>query len=152
MSYSLAIVDGDLAKRGSQMALVFCINKLKQDINCWLLEQYGGDRFHSNMGSVLQEFIGSVVSGSTPVEVEAEILRVLENYQATQVKRFKENPQKFSPSELLVSVDAVTVTVDYSVVRATIKIRNGSNQVTKINVASGQTEMRNPTFRPRTYQ
>lgn len=152
MSYSLAIVDGDLAKRGSQMALVFGINKLKQDINCWLLEQYGGDRFHSNMGSVLQEFIGSVVSGSTPVEVEAEILRVLENYQATQVKRFKENPQKFSPSELLVSVDAVTVTVDYSVVRATIKIRNGSNQVTKINVASGQTEMRNPTFRPRTYQ
>ena len=42
MSYSLAIADGDLAKRGSQMALVFGVNKLKQDMNCWLLEQYGG--------------------------------------------------------------------------------------------------------------
>ena len=152
MSYSLAIADGDLAKRGSQMALVFGVNKLKQDMNCWLLEQYGGDRFHVNMGSVLQEFIGSVVSSSTRVEIEAEIIRVLENYQALQVKRFKENPQKFSPSELLVSVDSVDVTVDYSTVRATVRVRNGSNEATTITVASGQTEMRNPTYRPRTFQ
>ena len=152
MSYSLAIADGDLAKRGSQMALVFGVNKLKQDMNCWLLEQYGGDRFHVNMGSVLQDFIGGVVSGSTRAEVEAEIMRVLENYQAMQVRRFKENPQKFSPSELLVSVDSVDVTVDYSVVRATVRVRNGSNEATTINVASGQTDMRNPAFRPRTYK
>lgn len=152
MSYSLAIADGDLAKRGSQMALVFGVNKLKQDMNCWLLEQYGGDRFHVNMGSVLQEFIGSVVSSSTRVEIEAEIIRVLENYQAVQAKRFKENPQKFSPSELLVSVDSVDVTVDYSTVRATVRVRNGSNEATTITVASGQTEMRNPTYRPRTFQ
>jgi hypothetical protein len=152
VSYSLAIADGDLAKRGSQMALVFGVNKLKQDMNCWLLEQYGGDRFHTNMGSVLREFIGGVVSGSTRAEVEAEIMRVLENYQAMQVRRFKENPQKFSPSELLVSVDSVDVTVDYSVVRATVRVRNGSNEATTINVASGQADMRNPAFRPRTYK
>ena len=152
MSYSLAIVDGDLAKRGSQLALVFGVNKLKQDMNCWLLEQYGTDRFHTNMGSILQEFIGGVVSGSTSVEVEAEILRVLENYQAMQVKRFRENPQKLSPSELLVSVDSVDVTVDYSVVRATVRVRNGSNEATTINVASGQDGLRGSAFRPRRYQ
>ena len=152
MSYSLAIADGDLAKRGSQMALVFGVNKLKQDMNCWLLEQYGGDRFHTNMGSVLQEFIGSVVSPTTSVEVEAEIMRVLENYQYTQLRRFRENPQKFSPSELLVSVDAVDVSVGYSTVRATVRVRNGSNEATTITVASGQTEMREPAFRPRTFQ
>lgn len=152
MSYSLAIADGDLAKRGSHMALVFGVNKLKQDLNCWLLEQYGADRFHTNMGSILQEFIGGVVSSSTRVEVESEILRVLENYQATQVKRFKENPQKFSPSELLVSIDAVDVSVDYTTVRATVRVRNGSNESTTIKVASGQSGMRAPTARPAQYQ
>ena len=148
MSYSLAIADGDLAKRGSQMALVFGVNKLKQDMNCWLLEQYGTDRFHVNMGSILQEFIGGVVSGSTSVEVQSEILRVLQNYQAVQVKRFRENPQKLSPSELLVSIDDVSVSIDYSVVRATVKLRNGSNEATTISVASGQDGSINPTFLP----
>lgn len=147
MSYSLAIVDGDLAKRGSQLSLVFGVDKLKQDVNCWLLEQFGGDRFHTNMGSVLQEFIGGVVSGSTRVEVQAEILRVLQNYQGMQLRRFKENPQKLSPSELLVSIDKVDVTVTYDAVWATVKIRNGSNESTTIKVASGRGFV-NPTYRP----
>ena len=137
MSYSLAIVDGDLGKRGSQLALVFGVNKLKQDVNCWLLEQYGGDRFHVNMGSILQEFIGGIVNGSTRVEIQAEILRVLQNYQSLQVKRFKENPQKLSPSELLVSVDDIVVSVDYDTVRADLKLRNGSDESTNIRVDAG---------------
>ena len=149
MSYSLALADGDLAKRGSQVSLVFGVNKLKQDLNCWLLEQYGGDRFHVNMGSILQEFVGSVVDASTVVEVEAEVLRVLENYQALQVKRFKENPQKLSPSELLVSVDRVDVSVNYDSVYVTIKVRNGQDEATDITIASGRTGFKNPTFRPK---
>ena len=148
MSYSLAIADGDLVKKGSQLSLVFGVNKLNQDVNCWLLEQYGTDRFHVNMGSILQEFIGGVVSGSASVEVQSEILRVLQNYQAVQVKRFRENPQKLSPSELLVSIDDVSVSIDYSVVRATVKLRNGSNEATTISVASGQDGSINPTFLP----
>ena len=149
MSYSLAIVDGDLGKRGSQLSLVFGVDKLKQDVNCWLREQFGGDRFHVNMGSILQEFIGSVVSGSTQVEVQSEILRVLQNYQAMQVRRFKENPQKLSASELLVSVDDVAVTVSYDTVWATVKIRNGSNESTKITVASGQGGFVDPAYQTR---
>ena len=150
MSYSLAIVDGDLAKRGSQLSLVFGVNKLEQDVNCWLLEQFGGDRFHVNMGSILQEFIGSVVSGSTRVEVQSEILRVLDNYQAMQLRRFKENPQKLSLSELLMSVDDVEVTVSYDAVWAAVKIRNGSSESTTINVAAGRGgSVRPPNYRPR---
>ena len=147
MSYSLAIVDGDLAKRGSHLSLVFGVDKLEQDVNCWLLEQFGGDRFHVNMGSILQEFIGSVVSGSTRVEVQSEIYRVLQNYQAMQLRRFKENPQKLSLSELLVSIDDVVITVSYDAVWASLKIRNGSNEATTINVAAGRGFV-GPTYRP----
>lgn len=138
MSYSLAIADGDLVQRGSRLDVVYGIDKLRQDIHCWLLEQYGGDRFHVNMGSILQEFIGGIASESSRVEVQSEVFRVLQNYQAAQLKRFKENPEKMSASELLVSVDDINATLDYDMIRVGIKMRNGSNQSTTIKIASGQ--------------
>lgn len=134
MSYSLAIADGDLASSGSQLGLVFGVDKLKQDVNCWLLERRGGDRFHPKMGSILQDFIGGVVSEATRVEVHAEVLRVLQNYQQLQVRRFKENPERFSGSELLVSVDDIAVAVNYDTVNVTLRLRNGSEQATTIRV------------------
>ena len=45
------------------------------------------------MGSILQDFIGDIVSGSTRAEIHAEVLRVLQNYQAVQLRRLKESPQ-----------------------------------------------------------
>lgn len=134
MSYSLAIADGDLATAGSQLGIVFGADKLKQDVNCWLMERYGGDRFHVNMGSILQDFIGGVVSEATRAEVHAEVFRVLQNYQSTQLRRFRENPERFSASELLVSVDDISTAVSYDTVSVVIKIRNGSQQATTIRV------------------
>lgn len=136
MSYSLAIANGDLVQQGSSLGLVFGINKLKQDLSCWLQESYGGDRFHVNMGSILQEFIGNILNQSTRVEVQAEVLRVLQNYQVMQLKRFKENPEKMSASELLVSVDGIITSASYDSIRVTVKLRNGSNQFTTIKVVT----------------
>jgi hypothetical protein len=138
MSYSLAIVDGDLAQRGSRLDAVYGLDKLKQDMYCWLTERYAGDRFHVNMGSILEEFIGGIVSESTRVEVQSEIFRVLQNYQAMQLRRFKENPEKMSASELLVSVDDILAQVNYDTIWVTIKVRNGSNEATTIKITSGQ--------------
>ncbi len=136
MSYSLAISNGDLVQQGSRLGLVYGVDKLRQDINCWLLERYGGDRFHVNMGSILQEFIGGIISESSRAEVQAEIFRVLQNYQSMQLKRFKENPQQLSASELLVSVDDIATSVGYDTIWASVKLRNGSNQSTTIKVAT----------------
>ena len=134
MSYSLAITDGDLALAGSQLGLVFGLDKLKQDVNCWLLEQRGGDRFHTNMGSILQDFIGRVIRESTRAEVHAEVLRVLQNFQSLQLRRFKENPERFSASELLVSVDDIVTAVSYDTVNVVLRLRNGSEEATTIRV------------------
>lgn len=134
MSYSLAIVDGDLARRGSRLDVVYGVEKLKQDVHCWLMERHGGDRFHVGMGSILQDFVGGIASESTRVEVEAEIFRVLQNYQATQLKRFKESPEKMSPSELLVWIEKISIKLDYDTIWVTLKLRNGSEESTTIKV------------------
>lgn len=137
MSFSLAIVDGDLVQKGSQMGLVFGVNKLEQDIYLWLMERYGGDRFHTNMGSTLQEYIGGIASESTRAEVHAEIFRVLQNYQAVQLRKFKENPELLSASELLVSVDEISTQMSYDTIAARLRLRNGSEQQTTIKVVQG---------------
>jgi phage baseplate assembly protein W len=134
MSYSLAVTDGDLVQRGSQLGLVFGVDKLKQDVNLWLMERYGGDRFHVNTGSILQDFIGGIVNDATRAEVHAEVFRVLQKYQTLQLRRFKENPEKLSSSELLVSVDEIKTTVSYDTVNVTVRLRNGSRQATTIKV------------------
>ena len=136
MSYSLAIADGDLVQRGSRLDVVSGVEKLRQDVYCWLTERYGGDRFHVNMGSILQDFIGDIASESTRVEVQSEIFRVLQNYQAMQLRRFKENPERMSASELLVSVDDIMAALNYDTVQVAIKLRNGSDQSTTIKVAT----------------
>lgn len=134
MSYSLAIADGDLVQQGSQFGLVFGINKLKQDINMCLMEHYGGDRFHVTMGSILQDFIGSIANKASLAEVHGEVFRVMQNYQTMQLRRFKENPELFSASELLVSVDNITTALSYDTVNVTVRLRNGSQQYTTIKV------------------
>jgi len=134
VSYSLAIADGDLVQQGSQFGLVFGINKLKQDINMCLMEHYGGDRFHVTMGSILQDFIGSIANKASLAEVHGEVFRVMQNYQTMQLRRFKENPELFSASELLVSVDNITTALSYDTVNVTVRLRNGSQQYTTIKV------------------
>lgn len=134
MSYSLAISDGDLVQQGSQLGLVFGVNKLKQDVNLWMLEQYRGDRFHVSYGSILQDFIGGIANEASRAEIYGEVLRVLQNYQVAQRRRFNENPELFSASELLVEVDEVDVTMSYDTVTVVVKLRNGSKQYTTIRV------------------
>ena len=134
MSFSLAIADGDLVQRGSQLSVVHGKDKLAQDVYLWLMERYGGDRFHVNMGSILQDFIGGIASESTRAEVHAEVFRILQNYQAVQLRRFKENPELLSASELLVSVDDIQTAMAYDTISVAIRLRNGSDQATTIKV------------------
>jgi hypothetical protein len=136
MSYSLAVLNGDLVQEGDSMNLVWGIDKLNQDLYLWIMERYGGDRFHVTMGSILQEFIGGVVSSSVRAEVQSELFRVLQNYQAVQLRGIKENPQNYSTSELLVAVDDIAATISYDTVNVTLKLRNGSGETATITLAT----------------
>lgn len=136
MSFSLALADGDLVQRGNQLDLVHGVDKLNQDVYLWLMERYGVDRFHVTMGSILQEFIGGVVSGSTRAEVQSEVLRVLQNYQAVQLRGLKESPSLYSTSEILVSIDDIQTKISFDTVSVAVKLRNGSGNTATIRATS----------------
>ena len=132
MTFSLKIVDGDLAQKGSTLEVVFGKEKLTQDLDCWLKERYGGDRFHVNLGSTLPEYIGGIINPNTQREVENEVLRVLQNYQAVQLRGLKQNPTQYSHSELLISIEDIQTTVLYDAIYVAMQLRNGANELTTV--------------------
>lgn len=126
MSYSFAVAEKDILLKGSNVGLVYGKNKLLQDLTLWLTERYRSDRFHSNYGSILDNFIGDVIDPMTAHEVEAEVERVLQNYQMVQYRRMQDDPTQFSPEEVLVEVTDVKAKIDYDSVVVVISIVTGS--------------------------
>lgn len=110
---------------GGQLQIVSGVAKLKQDIDLWVRERYGIDRFHPRYGSDLENFIGGVVEDDTSVEVTEELMRVLRNYMAVQKFAFTNSPQAFSLSELLLDVVSIHSVVSYDTVTSTVTVVNG---------------------------
>lgn len=137
MSYSLAVSNGDLARQGSNLAVVWGIDKLKQDLQLWVTERFGGDRFQPMMGSVLQDYIGSVISLRTRAEIEDEIMRVMDNYQRVQMHGFKINPRLYSMTELLESVDDIAVGITYDTVSVSVSVRSAARTDARITLSQG---------------
>lgn len=125
---------GDLSVLGRSTRLVSGTDKLIQDLNCWLREAYGVDRFHRSYGSVLPSFIGRVITDDALFEVEVEVRRVLQNYQAVQIRHLRETPSVFSRAELLDEIIDVKVTPSYDRVNVHIKIRTASGEVGSLKV------------------
>ena len=117
------------------MSIVYGVEKLKQDLCLWVTEDYGIDRFHPKMGSVLPDYIGSLITDSTRVQVQSEILRILQNYQAVQLQGLKATPQRYSYSELLYSIQAINVAISYDTVYATVSVQNADNNSATIVVS-----------------
>lgn len=137
MSYSLALSGGDLVQQGSTLAVVHGVEKLKQDLQLWVLERWGGDRFHPGMGSVLQDMIGGVIDGSTAFKIRKELERVLDNYQRVQWDAFRDNPRLYSTTELLFAIDDISISVGFDVITAVVKVRTAAGEAAAINLTQG---------------
>ena len=137
MSYSLAVRNGDLAKSGSSLDVVWGIDKLKQDLQLHVTERFGGDRFHPLLGSILQDYIGSVISQRTKAAIEDEVMRVMDNYQRIQMYGFKINPRLYSMTELLESIGDISVNVSYDTVSVSVPVRSAARTDARINVSQG---------------
>lgn len=135
MTYSLAIANGDLVRSGNSLSIVYGTSKLKQDLCLWVTERYGIDRFHPKMGSVLPDYIGSLITDGTRSQIQSEMLRILQNYQSVQLQGLKQAPHRYSYSELLYSIDAINVAISYDTVSATVSVRNADNAPAMIAVS-----------------
>lgn len=120
------VAEQDIKLKGSHVGLVYGRDKLIQDLTLWLTERYRSDRFHSNYGSILDGFIGEVMDPMTASEVEAEVHRVLQNYQMVQYRRMQDDPTSLSPEEVLVEVEDVNAKVDFDSVVVVISIVTGT--------------------------
>lgn len=137
MSFSLKIENGDIALQGSAVSIVYGVDKLKQDVSIWLRERYQSDRFHLSYGSVLDNFIGSVIDDGTAFMVQSETMRVLQNFQSMQYRLLKEHPERLSADEVLVSILDIQTKVSYDTVIVTVRFSTGSNKVDQLSVGVG---------------
>lgn len=135
MTRSLMLTpSGDLSILGRSSQLVSGREKLLQDLNCWLRERITVDRFHRAYGSILESFIGSVVDETTIFDIEAEVMRVLRNYQQLQLRRINENPKRFSKDELLEEIVSVRAESSYDRIDVKITIKSASDRYSNLSV------------------
>ena len=137
MSYSLAVRNGDLVLQGSSLLVVWGIDKLKQDLQLWVAERYGVDRFQPDLGSILQDYIGDVITPRTQAAIEDEVMRVMDNYQRVQMAAFKKNPRLFSTAELLEEIKNIKVNISYDTVSVAVSVRSAARADALIAVNKG---------------
>jgi phage baseplate assembly protein W len=110
---SLALVNGDLAIGTNGAYLLYSgVSRIKQDLTLALTEEYGTDRFHPTYGSIVQSYLGQVLSAELMQLVRAEVNRVLQNYliiQQNEVLRdsLVDVANRYDTSDVVQAVDAV---------------------------------------------
>ena len=137
MTRSLRLENGDLAVKSSRAQLVSGEDKLKQDLDCWLKENFGSDRFHPLYGSVLDQHIGGVINNDTAFFLKSEVLRVLTNYQQLQLRRVRANPALFSPQQLLDEIVSVGTSSEYDRINVVVTYRTAKGTVGQIGMSVG---------------
>ena len=110
---TLALVNGDLAIGTNGGYLTYSgAQRIKQDLTLGLTEEYGTDRFHPTYGSIVQSYLGQVLSAELMQLVRAEVNRVLQNYliiQQNEVLRdsLVDVANRYDTSDVVQSVDNV---------------------------------------------
>lgn len=137
MSFTIAIKDGDIDLEGNTFAIKTGTPKLEQELSVWLRERFGSDRFHTNYGSTLDYYIGSVMSDTAVFEIESEVERILRNYQTLQLRKFREDPQALDPSEILAEISSVRAKPNYDAVEVTIHFMTYRGTSSNISVNIG---------------
>lgn len=135
---TLALSGGDLVVGAGGLQLLDGPAKIRQDIALALGEDYGADPYHSGWGSVLQRYVGEPVTGDTPMLVQAEVNRILQQYISSQQQRLQAaslNNQQHTigTSEIIRTVNSVDVSVLYDTVSVLIDLTTMAGQTMKIS-------------------
>lgn len=110
---TLALINGDLAIGTNGAYLLYSgVSRIKQDLTLALTEEYGTDRFHPTYGSIVQSYLGQVLSPELMQLVRAEVNRVLQNYLVIQQNEVLRDTvvdvtNRFDTSDVVQSVDNV---------------------------------------------
>jgi|ERR1039458_2895932 hypothetical protein len=144
MSYSLAIVNGDLSFNGASMNIVQGGEKLVQDLACCVLEPMGTDNLHPTFGSTINGGInpdGSYNPGvigqlgaMAAMQAQGEITRIVKQYQTQQQTRFQADVAVYgkgtiTADEALLGASDVSATLNQDILQVSVKLRTGLGDV-----------------------
>jgi len=135
---TLALSGGDLVLGPGGLQTLEGPAKIRQDIALCLGEEYGLDPYHSGWGSVLLKYVGTPITGDTPMLVQAEVNRVLQQYITNQQQRLEaaslNNQQHtITTSEIIRTVNSVDVTVLFDTVTVLINLTTMAGQTMTIS-------------------
>lgn len=135
---TLALSGGDLVVGAGGLQLLDGSAKIRQDIALALGESYGDDPYHPGWGSVLQQYLGEPITTDTPMLVQAEVNRVLQQYIANQQQKLaaaslNNQQHTISTSEIIRTVNSVDVSVLYDSVSVLIDLTTMAGQTMKIS-------------------
>ena len=146
MSWSLALVDGDLAKGpGGSLATVVDEYKVAQDLFCWIYHPFGADPMNPTYGSFINSSGGFSVniSGKTyflPTKYEdlvnSEINRILSAYVTNQSNKVKFQAAVYAgnirvtPNEIISGWTVTSQVVEQTLYVSITLTFSGGNQAT----------------------
>jgi hypothetical protein len=130
----LTLQDGDLVVTPHGHETVTGSSRVKQDLQMALGEEIGTDRFHPKFGSYLSGWIGQPITSQLEFAVEAEVIRVLNNYILDQHDEVLDDVtsgrrSRFSTSDVIRGVVSIGTTVDLDRIyfQVVLTTRSGEN-------------------------
>lgn len=135
---TLALSGGDLVVGPGGLQMQDGAAKIRQDLALALGETYGSDPYHSGWGSVLPQYIGEPIDTDTPMLVQAEVNRILQQYMTTQQQQLataaaNNQQHTITTSEIIQTVNSVDVSVLYDAVRVVISLTTMAGQTLQIS-------------------
>lgn len=135
---TLALSGGDLVVGPGGLQMQNGTAKIRQDLALALGEDYGADPYHSGWGSVLGQYLGEPVTTDTPMLVQAEVNRILQQYMGGQQQQLaaaaaNNYQHTISTAEIIQTVNSVDVSVLYDSVRVVISLTTMAGQSLKIS-------------------
>lgn len=130
---TLALSGGDLVVGPGGLQTVSGSAKIRQDLALALGEDYGTDPYHAGWGSVLGQYLGEPVDADSPMLVQAEVNRILQQYmtgQQQQLATAAVNNQQhtITTSEIIQTVNSVDVSVLYDTVKVVVSLTTMAGQ------------------------
>lgn len=141
MSQSFQLQNGDLVvTSGRAFQVIKNRDKLVQDLRLWILEQFGQDPSTPEYGSLLDSYIGSPISQGAINQIQAEILRVLQQYQAMQVDNMQNETIQYAgsttldPSEVVTGISGLTIQSVGSMILVSVTVTTLDETQTQLSI------------------
>ena len=119
---TFALVHGDLMVDSSGQLLTYSgVDRIRQDLQLALSEEYGANHFHPKWGSIVKSYIGNPITPNLQQLVQAEVNRVVQNYITLQQASVLRNTTYdiagvFDTSDVVQSVGPLNVSTSYDTI------------------------------------